>query len=372
LIIFYNSLCSFIFIESKQVQIGNLNISSNAILAPMAEISDFAFRKIAKDYGAGLTYTQMVSAEGIAKGDFNTLRLLTFSKNEFPVGVQLLGNDAGILGRAVKELIKLNISIIDLNCGCPVEKVVKNKMGSYLLTQPELLGQLVKSMVKNSNGVPISVKIRLGFRDDINVLETAKIIEDNGASAILLHARTRNNKYNVEPDLEWIAKVKENSSLKIFGNGSIFTVDDANNMLKETNCDGVLIARGALGNPFIFKQFNLLNKGITYKPDYKEILDVVLMHVKLIEREQGFIKNFDKAKKNIIWYYKNYNGIWCLVKQLFPASDYAEIKKIVINHSKNLESGNYPEEDFEIVNKKFKDKVLFWLAKEEKGKVCYN
>ncbi len=354
------------------MQIGNLNINSNAILAPMAEITDFAFRKIAKDYGAGLTYTQMVSAEGIAKGDFNTLRLLTFSKNEFPVGVQLLGNDADILGAAVRELAKLNVSIIDLNCGCPVEKVVKNKMGSYLLTQPKLLAQLVKSMVANSNGIPITVKIRLGFRDEINVLDNVKIIEDSGASAILLHARTRNDKYNVEPSLEWIAKVKENSGIKIIGNGSVFTVEDANEMLEKTSCDGVLIARGALGNPFIFKQFNLLNKGIKYQPDYKEVLDVVLRHVQLIEREQGFIKNFDKAKKNIIWYYKNYNGIWCLVEQLLSASNYAEIKKIVINHSNNLQSGKYPEEDFEIVNKKFKDKVLFWLAKEEKGKVCYN
>jgi tRNA-dihydrouridine synthase B len=354
------------------VQIGNLKIDSNAILAPMAEITDFAFRKIAKEYGAGLTYTQMVSAEGIAKGDFNTLRLLTFSKNEFPVGVQLLGNDVGILGAAVRELTKLNISIIDLNCGCPVEKVVKNKMGSYLLTQPKLLGKLVKSMVENSNGIPISIKIRLGFRDEINVLETAKIIEDNGASAILLHARTRNGKYNVEPDLEWIAKVKEISELKIIGNGSIFTVDDAVNMIKKTNCDGVLMARGALGNPFIFKQFNLLKKGISYKPEYEEIFNVVLQHIELLEREQGFTKNFDRAKKNIIWYYKNYNGIWCLIEQLLSASNFAEIKKIVINHSEKLQSGKYPEEDFEIVNKKFKDKVLFWLAKEEKGKVCYN
>ncbi len=354
------------------MQIGNLKINSKVILAPMAEITDFAFRKIAKDYGAGLTYTQMVSAEGIAKGDFNTLRLLTFSKNETPVGVQLLGNDANILGAAVRELAKLNVSIIDLNCGCPVEKVVKNKMGSYLLTQPKLLGELVKSMVANSNGIPISVKIRLGFRDEINVLETAKIIEDNGASAILIHARTRSDKYNVDPALEWIAKVKEISGIKIIGNGSIFNVNDAVDMIEKTNCDGLLIARGALGNPFIFKQFNLMEKGILYQPEESEILKVVLQHIELLEQEQGFTKNFDRAKKNIIWYYKNYNGIWCLIEQLFSASTFTEIKKIVINHAEKLKSGFYPEENLEIVNKNFKNKVLFWLAKEEKGKVCYN
>jgi len=353
------------------VQIGNLEIKSNAILSPMAEITDFAFRKIAKEYGAGLTYTQMVSAEGIAKGDFNTLKLLTFSKDETPVGVQLLGNNSEILVAAVKELVKLKVGVIDLNSGCPVTKVIKNKMGAYLLSQPELLGKLIKSMVSNSKNVPITVKMRLGFGDKINVLETAKIIEDNGASAILLHARTKKDNYYTEPDLEWIAKVKETVGIKVFGNGSIFSADDAFNMIEKTNCDGVLIARGALGNPFIFKEFNLKKKGISYKPSKQELFETVIKHINLLEQEQGFNKNFDRAKKNIIWYYKNYNGIWCLIKQLLRASSFPEIKEVVIKHSENLQTGKYPEENFESINKKFKNKVLFWLAEKEE-KICYN
>ena len=141
------------------VKFGNIDLASNIFLAPMAEITDYAFRTSAKKYGAGLTFTQMVSAEGVIKNNFNTLRMLTFSRSEKPIGVQLLGNDPEIIGRAVKEVTKFKPDIIDLNCGCPVEKVYSNKMGAYLLSQPDKLGRLVKAMVKNSNGIPISIKI---------------------------------------------------------------------------------------------------------------------------------------------------------------------------------------------------------------------
>jgi len=351
------------------MQIGNLKISSNAILAPMAEITDFAFRTIAKEFGAGLIFTQMVSADGVVKNNFNTLRLLTFSRNEKPIGVQLLGNEPLTVGKAVREIVKLKADIVDLNCGCPVPKVVSNKMGAYLLTQPELLGQLVKSMVKNSNGTPISIKIRLGYKAKINVLEIGKIIEDNGASMITLHARTRLDRYDTEAQWEWIAKLKESVEIPVVGNGSIFNSKDAMEMIEQTNCDGVLIGRGALGNPFIFKQINLAQKDVEYNPTVDEVSVTALKHIDILEREQSFTIHFDRAKKNTIWYFKNYNGIWILIEEIYSATNYAELKQIVLEHTKKLNSGIFPEENLSVVNTKFKNKVLFWLSREDQGKV---
>ncbi len=342
-----------------------LKVDNNLFLAPMAEITDYAFRRIAKENGAGLTYTQMVSAEGIIKNNFNTLIMLSFSRDEKPIGVQLLGNDPDILGAATRELVKFRPNVIDLNCGCPVEKVFSNKMGAYLLFEPDNIGRLVKKMVDNSEGIPISIKIRLGAKDKVNVIENAKIIEENGASLITIHARTRKEKYDVDANWEWIKKVKENVSIPVIGNGSIFSAEDAVNMMNDTNCDGVLLARGALGNPFIFNQILSLQKGEKYTPTLSEIGKTALHHIKLLEREQGLIKNLDRAKKNIIWYFKYSNGIWELIEKLYSVNSFEEIKKIVSEHINNLEQNYYSEENLKEISKKFNNKVLFWLAKEE-------
>jgi tRNA-dihydrouridine synthase B len=347
------------------MQIGKLNVSSKAFLAPMADVTDFVFRKIAKDFDAGLTFTQMVSADGVIKNNFETLRLFSFNRNEKPIGVQLLGNDSDILGRAVADLVKYRPDIIDLNSGCPVDKVCNLKMGAYLLSQPEELGKIVSKMVKYSEGIPISVKIRLGLKDKINVLDIAKIVEDNGASFIIVHARTRKDRYSTEADWEWIAKVKENVKIPVIGNGSIFFAEDAVQMINETNCDAVLIARGALGNPFIFRQINYLLEGKKYTPSISEIGKIAIQHVTLLEKEQGFNKNLDKAKKNAIWYFKYYNGVWNLIDELYAVNNFEGVREVLQNHVTKLQENFYPHVDVEDINKRFKDKVLFWLAKEE-------
>jgi tRNA-dihydrouridine synthase B len=347
------------------VKIGNLDVTGNSFLAPMAEITDYAFRAIAKNNGADLTYTQMVSAEGVIKNNFNTLRMLTFSRAEKPIGVQLLGNDPDIIGRAVRELVRFKPNIIDLNCGCPVEKVYGKKMGAYLLSQPDKLGKLVNEMVKNSQGIPISIKIRLGPKDKVNVLENAKIIEDNGASVITIHARKKIDRYDVEADWSWIAKVKEQISIPVVGNGSIFKAEDAVKMMKDTKCDAVLLGRGALGNPFIFKQIRLLQEGKKYIPSIEDIREVALEHLDLLEREQSLIISIDRAKKNIIWYFKYQNGLENLINDIYSAIDFDRLKEIVNNHSKKILDNYYPQENIEIITKKFNNRVLFWLAKEE-------
>ena len=332
----------------------------------MADVTDYPFRHIAKKCGAGLTFTQMVSADGVIKNNFDTLRLLTYSQTERPIGVQLLGKDPDILGRAVKELVRLKPTVIDLNCGCPVEKVFSHKMGAYLLSQPMTLAKIVEAMVKNAEGIPISVKIRLGHKNKVNVLENARIIEENGASLITVHARTRNDKYDVDADWEWISKVKSILNIPVIGNGSVFEAEDAVKMLQDTNCDGVLIGRGVLGNPFIFRQIEQLIRGNKiFQPEISEIRDTALEHLLLLENEQGYSINLDKAKKNIIWYFKYQNGIESLISAVYSADNFEKLKNVVLEHSNKLLESFYPQQDKEEIRQKFKKRVLFWLAKEE-------
>lgn len=350
------------------MKIGSLNIDNKLIVAPMAEVTDAPFRKIAKKMGAGLTFTQMVSADGVARGHFETLRLLTFSRDEKPIGVQILGNDPDIIKDAVKEIIKLKPDVIDINAGCPVKKVITKNMGSALLSSPKLFGKIIKQMVDSSNGIPIMVKVRLGNdRNNINVIENAKIAEDNGATGIIVHARTVDMQYN-EPHLtEWIRKVKESVNISVVGNGSVFKPEDALEMIRSTGCDSVSVARGALGNPFLFSRFNtLIETGKDPGAQSIELLGKILLeHLDLIRKEYGNILGLTKAKKNIIWYFKSLNGINYLVKEIIAVKEFNQLFEIIEQHIKNLKIGKYPEDNktFEI-EKKFKKKVLFWLLND--------
>jgi tRNA-dihydrouridine synthase B len=238
-------------------------------------------------------------------------------------------------------------------------------MGAYLLSQPHLLEKLVSEMVKHSEDIPISIKIRLGPKDKVNVLENARIIEDNGASMIIVHARTRNDKYDVVADWEWIEKVKSALSIPVIGNGSVFTAEDAVNMLNQTKCDGVLLGRGALGNPFIFREIqSITHENSTHIPEIEEIRDAALEHISLLEKEQGYSKSIDKAKKNIIWYFMYHNGIKNLIGDVYSAVDFKKLKMIVVDHSKKIIKDLYPNQDTEEIKQKFKNRVLFWLTKE--------
>jgi len=352
-----------------KMKLGSLNIGNKLIVAPMAEVTDAPFRKIAKKMGAGLTFTQMVSADGVARGHFETLRFLTFARDEKPIGVQLLGNDPEIIKDAVKEIIKLKPDVIDINAGCPVKKVLSKNMGSALLNSPDLLGKIIRQMVDSANGIPILAKMRLGKdRNKINILENAKIAEDNGASGIIVHARTVDMQYSESHLPEWIKKVKESVNIPVIGNGSVFEPEDALNMLKTTGCDSVIVARGALGNPFLFSRFNTLIETGTDpgNPSIGFIEKTLLEHVELIRKEYGKILGLTKAKKNIIWYFKSLNGINYLIREILSANEFEQLPKVIVKHIENLKIGKYPENNkrFEI-EKKFKQKVLFWLIKDD-------
>lgn len=350
-----------------RMKIGNLDLGKKLFLAPMAEVSDSSFRKICKEHGAGLTFTQMVSALGVIKNNFETLRYFSFSRSEKPVGVQVLAKDPEILGEAVKEIVKFKPDLIDLNCGCSVEKVVSNKLGAALIDDPKRIGILVRKMVDSSNGIPISIKTRLGKdKSRINILEVAKTVEENGGSLIFLHVRTRADKYDSDVVLNWLKKVKQSISIPVVGNGSLFTPQDVKSMLEETGCDSAMIARGALGNPFLFERFNsFIETGIEPgQPDAGVVRDVLLKHIKLTIEEFGEPACLDKIKKHTVWYFKNYPGIDLLLDSIFSFTSIDSIRTLIIEHTDKILSNGYSAASNSDINKKFKKKVLFWLEED--------
>ncbi len=347
--------------------IGHVDLTKRLLLAPMADVTDQSFRCIAKEFGAGLTFTQMVSAKGVLENEFETLRYLAFNKNEKPIGVQILGNDPEIIGASVQEIAKYNPDVIDLNSGCPVENVTKHKMGAGLMSSPKLLGQIICEMKKAAGDVPISAKFRLGENEKhINIIDVAKAVEDNGASFITVHARTIKDKYDKNAQWEWLAKVKESVNIPIVGNGSVFTAADAIRMKEETGVDSVMVARGALGNPFMFSRFNsIVDKNFDPGPPEIDIVkETALKHCEKLSKEYGEIRALVFIKKNIIWYYKYYNGINSLIEKLMQAGSVNQVLDIVNDHTENIKADKYPVEDLEIIKQKFKMKVLFWLVNE--------
>ena len=347
--------------------VGHIDIGKKLFLAPMAEVTDSSFRKICKEHGAGLTFTQMVSAEGVIKNNFETLRLYSFNRTEKPIGVQVLGNNPEILGEAAKEISKQKPDLIDLNCGCPVEKVCSKKMGASLLDDPKTIGILVRRMVDGSNGVPISVKLRLGKdKSHINIIDNAKAVEENGGSLIFVHARTRADKYDTDSNWAWLKKVKDAVKIPVVGNGSLFYPHDVKEMLDSTGCDSAMIARGALGNPFIFSRFQALVE--TGKdpgePDSHLVRKTILQHVKYLEDEFGEILALDKAKKHSIWYFKNHSGVKFLLDRVFSIKKLDDLRLLITEHADNILHTPINVDEHAIIHKKFQKKVLFWLAEE--------
>lgn len=293
----------------KDLVIGNVKIKGNLILGPMAGVTDLPFRILCKEQGADLLYTEMISGKGILYKNKKTESLLSIEKEEKPIAVQIFGSDPYVLSETAKAIEDRDFDILDINMGCPVPKVANNGEGSALMAKPKLIGEIV-SMVSKAIKKPVTIKIRKGFEEDnINAVEIAKIAEANGAAAIAVHGRTRQQYYSGKADWDIIKKVKETVSIPVIGNGDVFSIEDAINISEQTGCDGIMIARGAKGNPWIFSQikeyFN--TEQIPQKPSIEEVIKMILEHASLAMEYKDEYTAMSQMRKHIGWYTSGYH-----------------------------------------------------------------
>ena len=238
----------------KRLKIGNVELENRYILGPMAGVTDLPFRLLCREQGAGLLCMEMISAKAIYYNNRNTESLLEIHPDERPVSLQLFGSDPKIMSEMAKRIEERPFAILDVNMGCPVPKVVKNGEGSALMKEPKLVYEIVNALVKAIEK-PVTVKIRKGFDDEhVNAVEIAKIIEEAGASAVAVHGRTREQYYSGKADWDIIRQVKEAISIPVIGNGDVTSPQKAEELVRQTGCDGIMIARGAEGNPWIFSE----------------------------------------------------------------------------------------------------------------------
>jgi len=288
------------------MKIGNVELGGRVFLAPMAGVTDLAFRLICKEKGCDLLYTEMINAKALCYDDEKTKKMLNIREEEHPVSVQIFGSDPNYMGRAADILNEYPNEILDINMGCPAPKVIKNGDGSALMRNPKLAGEVLKAVVKNSIK-PVTLKIRKGWDDNsINALEIAKIAEDAGISAIAVHGRTREQYYSGVADWEIIKQVKEAVEVPVIGNGDVFDIKSAIKMLDKTGCDAIMIGRGSQGNPWIFSQINsYLENGIAIpEPSAEEKINTAIKHLNLALEEDGEYVAVREMRKHIAWYLK--------------------------------------------------------------------
>lgn len=286
------------------MKIGNIEIENCLALGPMAGVTDLPFRLLCKEMGCNMLYTEMVSAKAILYKNKNTKELLNIDKNEHPVGVQLFGSDPDIMAQIAAQVEEGECDFIDINMGCPVPKIVNNGEGSALLKQPKLVEEILTKMVKAVNK-PVTVKIRKGFENGtVYAVEIAKIAESCGVSAIAVHGRTREQYYSGKADWDVIKDVKKAVKIPVIGNGDIFSAEDAKAMKEYTGCDGLMVARGARGNPWIFREIKeyIENGNVIDKPTINDIREMIIRHAKMLVNYKGEYTGIREMRKHIAWY----------------------------------------------------------------------
>ncbi len=288
-------------------KIGNIEINNRVLVAPMAGITNYSFRSILKDMGAGLIYTEMISDKALIYNNEKTFDMIKLGHDEHPIALQLFGSDEKTMGEATKIILeKSKPDIIDINMGCPVNKVVKTGAGSKLMSNPKKAFDIVQSVVENST-VPVTVKMRIGWdKNSINAVEFAKILENAGASAIAVHGRTRSQLYSGKADWEQIKLVKENVSIPVFGNGDIFSAEDALEKLNYSGVDAVMLARGVQGNPWLVEQtVSLIEKGIKIPlPTFEKKIDLAIKHLENLRMLKGDKLAMLEMRTHAAWYVK--------------------------------------------------------------------
>ncbi len=320
------------------LMIGNIKIDGNLVLGPMAGVTDLPFRLLCKEQGADLIYTEMVSAKGIQYNNKNTEKLLEVAEGERPVSLQLFGSDPYIMSETAKRIEDKNFDILDINMGCPVPKVVNNGEGSGLMKNPKLVGEIVHA-VSSAIKKPLTVKIRKGFTESTtNAVEIAKIAEANGAAAVAVHGRTREQYYSGEADWKIIKAVKEAVSIPVIGNGDVITPESATALINETGCDAVMIARGARGNPWIFSQIKEYYQTgkIPKKPTPQEAVDMMLRHARMSIDYKGEYTGIREMRQHIAWYTTGYPLAAKLRNRVNEIESIEQLQKLLFEYLKSI------------------------------------
>lgn len=321
------------------MKIKDVEIKNGICLAPMAGIADRAFRELCINYGAGYVVSEMVSAKGFTMGDKKSRQLLVLGESENPAAIQIFGDDPEIMAEAAEKCLEFNPQVIDINMGCPAPKIAMNGGGASLMKKPELAGEIIKA-VSGAVSIPVTVKIRKGWDDNsVNAVQIAQIAEKNGASAVTVHGRTRMQMYSGNVDYDIIARVKQAVSIPVIGNGDIRDEQSAAIMLEKTNCDGIMIGRGALGNPWLFQRLNAYLGECRVLPEVSvnEKMVVMLKHVEKIIEYKGEYTAIREARHHAAYYTKGIRGGAAFRREIGQLESFEQLQELAYKIAKENE-----------------------------------
>jgi tRNA-dihydrouridine synthase B len=329
----------------KTTKIGDVSLQRKLLLAPMSGVTNSIFRRIVRKYGAALVFSEAISAEGLVRENFRTLRMLRFREEERPIGIQLLGSDPQVMSQAAQIVSRFNPDLIDINFGCSAKKVTKKGAGASLLKDLNLSRRIIEAVVK-ATSIPVTVKMRIGWdSSSIVALQLARLAEECGVKGLIIHGRTASQRFSGRANWGIIGKIKDEISIPIIGNGDVDSCERAQKMILTTGCDGVMIGRGALGNPWIFPQAQVfLREGKPLRPpSLRERVKLSLKHYRMALEEMGEFKAVREMRKHLAWYTKGLPQGSILRKEIYGIEKAEEVMERLSLYQESVMRGRIYE-----------------------------